>query len=294
MRTLALLLVSAAAVAQELPPNRWTELARDPAGARRGTALRYAGGRFFLWGFMNGDADLLQEQPLMPVPEYDMVAFDPAARRWESHLPPQRERQWNRRLPLAFIPRTYSGITTGSERTVMRETSDDREAVPRPDLNIVFDQVAAVGDTLYYFTGGLTAAYDTARRRWTDLRPKHSPPPVLGGSLAYDPLHDEILLFGGGHIAERDAAGKLRGYTGPWVYRIRDNDWQSLPAAPAPPPRMNARMVTRHAQPGNRSVRRRRPAQLSCRHLDLRSQNARLAPVQSARPAPARRPLHRV
>jgi hypothetical protein len=246
MRMLVLLLLSGAAVAQDLPPNRWTELARDPDGARRGSPLRYSApaGRFFLWGFMNSDYDLLQEQPLMIVPEYDMVAFDPAARRWENHLPPQRERQWSRRLPLSYVPRTYAGITTGSERTVMRETSDDRGAVPRPDLNVVFDQVVAVGATLYYFTGGLTAAYDTAGRRWTDLRPRRSPPPVLGGSLAHDPLHEEILLAGGAHVAEPGPDGQPRGYATPWVYRIRENEWQPLAASPAPPPRMNSRAVT--------------------------------------------------
>ena len=234
--------------AQELPPNQWTEVARDPQGARRGSALRYASGagEFLLWGFMNDDPGLLQEQPLMAAPEYDMVAFDPSARRWRNHLPAAREREWSRRLPLAYIPRTYAGITTGSERTVMRETSDDREAVPHPDLNIVFDQVAyrPAGNSLYYFTGGLTAVYDVARRRWSDLMPAHSPPPVLGGSLAYDPVHDEIVLFGGGHVAERGPDGSLRGYTGTWIYSVRDNDWRPLRATTEPPPRMASRLVT--------------------------------------------------
>ena len=35
--------------------------------------------RIFLWGFMNDDPDLLQEQPLIRMPEYDMVLFDPDA-----------------------------------------------------------------------------------------------------------------------------------------------------------------------------------------------------------------------
>ena len=42
--------------------------------------------------------------------------------------------------------------------------------------------------SLVYFTGGTTAAYSITSRRWTDLLPAHSPPPVLGGSLAYDPF----------------------------------------------------------------------------------------------------------
>src|SRR5437016_4983092 len=65
---------------EKLPANRWIELRKDTVGARRGSALRYAPdiGAFLLWGFMNHDYDLLQENATMPVPEYDMVAFDPA------------------------------------------------------------------------------------------------------------------------------------------------------------------------------------------------------------------------
>ena len=65
----------------DLAPNRWVELSKDPAGARRGSSIRYVpdAGAFFLWGFMNADPELPQENPLMEVPEYDMVAFDPTA-----------------------------------------------------------------------------------------------------------------------------------------------------------------------------------------------------------------------
>src|SRR6516162_4979488 len=80
---LALLLAGeqiAPAAEPELPANRWVQLQKDPVGARRGSALRYAPdvGRFFLWGFMNHDYELLQESVTMPVPEHDMVALDPA------------------------------------------------------------------------------------------------------------------------------------------------------------------------------------------------------------------------
>lgn len=234
--------------AQSLPAGRWVELSRDPLGGRRGSAIRYAekAGQFILWGFMTPNMDLLQEHPVMEVPEYDVVAFDPGVGRWASHLPRNMEQEWSRKLPLAYIPRTYSALTTGSERSVMRNSTDDAPAVPRPDLNIVFDQVAyrPANHSLYYFVGGLTAQYDVERRRWSDLRPAHSPPPVVGGSLAYDPLHDEFVLFGGGHVAERGSDGVVRGYTGTWVYKVKENDWVQLPPGPQPPPRMVTRLVT--------------------------------------------------
>jgi hypothetical protein len=231
--------------AAELAPNQWTQVAADSQGGRRASAIRYApdAGAFFLWGFFDYDPELLQEQPLMETPEYDVVAFDPAEGKWRNHLPRERERDWSRKLPLAYIPRTYAAITTGSERTVLRGATNDRGGVPRPDLNIAFDQVAWHPElkSLVYFTGGLTAAYDPAARRWSDLTPVHSPPPVMGGSLAFDPINHEMVLFGGGHVVERDAAGRAVGYTGTWV--LRDGDWRRLPAGPQPPPRMNTRMV---------------------------------------------------
>ena len=230
-----------------LQPNEWTELRIDPVGARPGSAVRYASKAkaFFLWGYMNADPDLLQEQPLMQVPEYDMAAFVPEEGLWRSHLPAKVEGAWNKRLPLSYVPRTYSGITTGSERTLMRSGTEEEEAVPRPDLNVSSDQVTynPAANSLVYFTGGLTASYDIDRRRWSDLAPVHAPPPVLGGSLAYDPFLDEVVLFGGGHVAERTPDGRIVGYTGTWIYRTRDNDWRELPPGNQPPPRMNSRMV---------------------------------------------------
>jgi Galactose oxidase, central domain len=231
----------------QVSANTWTLLRRDPAGARRGSALRYApkAGVFVLWGFMNDDPDLLQEQPLMRIPEYDVVAFDLVAKQWQSQFPSEWASAWKKQLPLAYVPRTYSGITTGSERTVLRGPTSEREGVSRPDLNIVFDQVVyhPPTESLIYFTGGLTAAYHVQQRRWRDLRPTQSPPPVLAGSLAYDPLHDEIILFGGGHVAEPGREGRVVGYTGTWSYRVQENRWAPLALETQPPPRMNTRLV---------------------------------------------------
>lgn len=236
-----------AALPSELPVNEWTLLQRDSAGARRGSALRWAPEArvFVLWGFMNDDPELLQEQPLMRLPEYDVVAFDPDEGKWRSQFPFEWMDLWNKQMPLGYVPRTYSGITTGSERTVLRGPTLEKEGVPRPDLNIVFDQVTyhAPTGSLIYFTGGLTAAYDVRRRRWKDLTPKQSPPPVVGGALAYDALHDEVVLFGGGHVAQPGPNGRIQGYTGTWVYSFRDDTWRQASLPIQPPPRMNTRMV---------------------------------------------------
>jgi hypothetical protein len=75
------LLLVVTCLSQDPPANRWIELRRDPLGGRRGSAIRYDGkeGRFILLGFMTPDMELLQENPLMEISEYDVVASDPAA-----------------------------------------------------------------------------------------------------------------------------------------------------------------------------------------------------------------------
>src|SRR2546423_11987396 len=140
---LALTLAVFVSAAATLPPNQWVEIRKDPAGARPGSAIRYVPDSysFFLWGYMNDDPELLQEQPLMQIPEYDMVAFAPDEGRWRNHFPVEWEEQWSKRLPLAYIPRTYSGITSGRERTVLRGPTYQREGAARPDLHLVLDQV---------------------------------------------------------------------------------------------------------------------------------------------------------
>ncbi len=236
-----------AAAELNLPANRWVQVCQDPAGGRRGSALRYApaAGAFFLWGYMNADYELLQERETMPVPEHDMVFFDPAQRQWRNHLPKAYEAEWSKQLPPVYIPRTYAGITTGSERSLFRPPPGYPIEAARPDVNIVFDQVVyhPPSKSLVYFAGGLTVSYDVESRRWSNLAPPHSPPPVIGGSLAHDSVHDELVLFGGGNVAEEGPGGRIVGYTGTWAYSLRDKDWQRLTTERQPPPRMNSRLV---------------------------------------------------
>ena len=74
-----LVAVTPIARGEELPANQWIELARDPARGRRGSAIRYApaAARFFLWGFMNADANLLQENDVTE--EHRVLAVRAAA-----------------------------------------------------------------------------------------------------------------------------------------------------------------------------------------------------------------------
>ncbi|MCX6625960.1 MAG: kelch repeat-containing protein, partial [Acidobacteria bacterium] len=157
-------------------------------------------------------------------------------------LPSEKQAEWSRQLPPVHECSSYQGITTGSYRPELKL----REGVLRPDLNVVFDQVAY--DTkrarMVYFTGGRTFAYDLRTRTWSDAAPGFpAPPPVSAGTLAYDPVNDEIILAGGGHVAEKGTSGQLAGYTGTWLFDCAQASWRPLQAATQPPPRMNTRLV---------------------------------------------------
>jgi len=227
--------------------NTFNLLRKDNLGARRGGAVRYAPAqkKFFIWGFMDADPEFLQENASMPLPEHDVVFFDIEKKQWRDHVSKEWAEQQAETKPLYFVPRCYHGLTSGSERSLFRAPEGYPQATARPDLNITFDQVVyhPPSKSLVYFTGGLTTAYDVETRHWRNLAPAQSPPPVLGGSLAYDWLHDEIILFGGGHVAEKRADGRIVGYTDTWIYSFAQNTWRRYASKNQPLPRMYSRLV---------------------------------------------------
>ena len=227
-----------------LEPNTWTRLSRDEDGARRHCALRYVPeGGYFLWGYLSYDVFIYggPHLPRKDNPEYDLVMFDPAVGAWKNQFPVEKAAEWTHALPPMYLCQNYHGITTGSYRPQLKM----RDGVLRPDLNIVFDQVTydSKRARMVYFTGGRTFGYDMHTRSWADIAPGGSPPPVLGGSLCYDPFNDEIVLVGGGHVAERGSGGRLAGYTGTWIFDCQTQVWRRLDAALEPPPRMATRLV---------------------------------------------------
>jgi hypothetical protein len=254
MRWKPLLLLSLAALAAvscvkrkslNLPVNTWTTICQTERGARRSSSFRYVpdGGYFLLWGYMGYVTEYYGNPDTPPdsTPEYDIVAFKPSDGRWTSQLPFDKEEAWSLNLPPLHLCSSYQGITTGSQRPQLKL----REGVMRPDLNIVYDQVTY--DTqrkrMVYFTGGRTFAYDIGSRAWSDAAVHGGPPPVLGGSLCYDPFNDQIVLAGGGHVAECGPDGKPVGYTGTWVFSCADSTWRPLGSGLQPPPRSATRLV---------------------------------------------------
>ncbi len=246
VRLLSFVAIAVACAGAELPANSWVQVAKDSEGARRFSSFRYVseGDTFLLWGFMGHLTDDYgsPDRPWAGNREYDVVSFDLAARRWRNQFPREKEAEWSAHLPPVHECNSYQGITTGSYRPQLAE----REGVLRPDLNIVFDQLAydSKRARMVYFTGGRTFAYDVRSRSWSDAAPDApAPPPVGTATLAYDPVLDEIVLAGGAHVAEKGPDGKLAGYTGTWIFDCSASRWRALAAGTEPPPRMNTRLV---------------------------------------------------
>jgi len=228
----------------KLPPNRWTRLAVDADGARRLSSFRFVDSLkgFLLWGYLSRDVYTYggPHAPIADNAETDLVRFDLADGGWRSEIPVGRE-IWAHDPPPMYPARSYHGITTGSYRSDLRM----RDGVFRPDLNIVYDQVTydSKRDRMVYFSGGNTFFYEVSTRAWSDLPAEGGPPPVLGGSLCYDPVNDEVVLFGGGHVVEEGVEGHPVGHTGTWILDCDNGRWRQLEGALEPPPRMASRLV---------------------------------------------------
>ena len=77
--------------------------------------------------------------------------------------------------------------------------------------------------------------YDAATRTWANVSGP-GPSARQGAAMAYDPLRDRILLFGG-----TDDAGAVLGDT--WQWDTVAKTWSQLSLSPSPPARVGSRMV---------------------------------------------------
>lgn len=126
--------------------------------------------------------------------------------------------------------------------------ADSGLAFLRPNLgwyyiSEVFYQYAYVPEQqkVYYFIKDRTFTYDLRTRLWDTLSTAVVPTDNKGliwGSMCYDALNKELVLFGGGN------SGKPNGHCGgTWLFSTETGTWRPLNGTEEPPPRAYSPMV---------------------------------------------------
>jgi hypothetical protein len=200
--------------------NTWVKLDKARVGPRGDPALVYdpVAKRFLVLG--GGISWPIYGKQPHP---FDDLALDQSAGQWENLYPAMKK--WGPKFgdakPPPFKNEVFALI--------------DQEGNVRPNLSTYrgvnyYNQYAYDSDSrrVYFHARGHTFCYDPAARTWTDLAPATSPtggqdrPPLLWGSMCYDPVNKKVLLFGGGNVLT------ARGDPGTWTYDPASNTWSQL------------------------------------------------------------------
>jgi len=260
--TVGLLVVSAAAAAAagdpapldlaRLPANTWTQVSRGRKPPQAFSSAWYlpATDEFFIWGKVGGHRHESKWY------EVNTLSLRDAAPAWKESFPPGREKTWsNGKFPnwgcgchrLRHKPdrpwlRNVRDIWIGTGKTNV-VTFVTTDGVLRPTRCPTYNQ--ATYDTkrgrMLFYVGGKTFAYDPKQREWTDL--KAAPPLACDGlvmaSMAYDPVGDQVVLFGGCFALNPWGGART------WLYDCAKNEWHrpKIQGETEPPLRCSARMV---------------------------------------------------
>lgn len=205
--------------------------------------------RLYLWGTGG-------RQPARNVYlRYELEAFDPTQPDWVPAFPQSKKDQWSAENYPPFRIYGQSGpdglnwdegprlqVVSGYHST-NRIRWWDFDGVWRPSPIHTFNMGcwdSKRNRTLYY-SDGVTFALDPKTNTWTDLKAKNHPTTcqsVAWASLCYDPVNDQVLLFGGGLATNPSGAAPT------WVYDCQANHWRRPEGLTIePPPRCNAPIV---------------------------------------------------
>ncbi len=183
----------------------------------------------------NVDGMLYWGYPSNKGTRYDVELFDLSSGQWVEQIPPARDRK-------AAKPRHQR---RGTFVTVF--DGDGRSA--RPALPAVNRPYWVAGQSCFiptlgkvlYFAGGATFLYDPVERSWEDLAIPldESPPDVMLGSMAWDPVRQRVILFGGGYISAYKG-----GHATPWNRQTWDDQAKRDTWAFDPETRVWRKLVT--------------------------------------------------
>jgi len=221
-----LVLGAGAARGAEPPAGKFVEVSHDEVGGHLFSQVIYAPtiNALVSWGTRIHSK---------PIRAHETQHFVPAENRWVDAWPPGKAAAWAGKFRKWPDWEICASVGSFYER--------DGIKMPRP--NSSFYQVCWDGhnERLLFYLGSMTFSYEPKGRVWTlihDKSEKAQPPALLiWGSLCYDPVNRQVLLFGGGGINAPDG----RPHT--WALDVTTDRWRRLALEVEPPARCNSRMV---------------------------------------------------
>ena len=116
---------------------------------------------------------------------------------------------------------------------------------PRSDMGMAYDETNQV---VVMFGGYCresnpdlcddTWVFDPQTNTWTEMNPASSPPVMYGQTMLYDPINQQVILWGGHESTYQNGALISHQYGNTiWQYDYLQNNWQTLPAYRSPPAR---------------------------------------------------------
>jgi outer membrane murein-binding lipoprotein Lpp len=174
MATGAFLAMGVSGRAAEVAPNTWTRLSDEKS---EGVVARIV--------YVPEKKGMLSYGYPAPSSKNEVDLFVTASRKWSGQLPKGAHRG------------------RGGCRTIW--------SGGRPQLPCINRTYWLAGQACYvptekkvlYFAGGSTFYFDPAAKKWQDLKIAldASPPDVMLGSMAWEPVKKRVILFGGGYIS---------------------------------------------------------------------------------------------
>lgn len=234
-----------------LPANEWTTVHReDRSGGKTFARAIYVPktDRLYLWGTGG-------EKPARNVyRRYELESFDPAQPAWRPAFPDSRRSQWKPDDFPRFRIYGQSGPdglkfdegprlqVVGGYHSTNRVRWWDFDGVRRPSPIHTFNMICLDSrrNRVVCYADGCTFALDPADNTWTDLAARNHPAccrALAWAALCYNPVHDEIILFGGG-LATNPAGGAATR-----IYDCAANAWRRPDRETEPPLRCNAPIV---------------------------------------------------
>lgn len=180
--------------------------------------------------------DTASERVVLAEPDGSTWAYDPAANTWEAKTesgPPV----WG--SGIAYDAQSDRMILVGEDQTWAYDLDRDTWEQMQPKRTPPYREFGKVAydiesDQVILFGGnsgtigeplGDTWAYDYDSDTWTEMSPEASPPARSYAALAYDPVMDRVLLFGGS-VDEETAE-----FDDTWAYDVDRDAWTQIETA---------------------------------------------------------------